>query len=202
MLNKSASVWRSRYDSVRRTDRVQLTTPMSDTDRADQHASSRRSFISVTDLIVTLVLIAFCLWLYRVTAGFDEASALLGQNVLPEEFPRLLLWIIGGLALLLPFEHRLQPDRWRKIDATRKKPISKRTWISIGFILAIVLAAPHLGTVLTMATICFTLPVLWGERRWLMIIIFTLIFTGLVTWLFNGVLRVYFEAGLLGLFTG
>lgn len=175
---------------------------MSESDTSSNSKAGSRRLINVTDLIVTLVLIAFCLWLFRVTAGFDEASALLGQNVLPEEFPRLLLWIIGGLALLLPIEHLLQPDRWRKIDATRSKPISKRTWVSIGFILVIVLAAPHLGTILTMATICLVLPALWGERRWPFIILFAVVFTALVTWLFNGVLRVYFESGLLGLFTG
>ncbi len=160
-------------------------------------ARERVALVNVRDIVVAALIILVCAALYAVTGSFEETSDLLGQNVLPEEFPRMLLVMIGGLALLLPFEHRLQPERWRKIDAARDASVAPRTWVTIGFILFVVLTAPFLGTILTMVLICIVLPVLWGERRWLLIALFTLVFTAVVTYLFNSVLKVYFEPGLL-----
>ena len=162
---------------------------------ADPHR--RAPLINVADTCVAALLLALCAYLYYVTTGFDEASDLLGENVLPEEFPRLVLYLIGGLALLLPIEHHLQPARWRKIDAARSTRIEARTWMTIGFIVTVVVVAPHLGTLLTMLSICMTLPILWGERRWYVIVPFAVIFNGIVAYLFAGVLGVHFEPGLL-----
>lgn len=153
--------------------------------------------INAADTCVAALLLALCAYLYYVTTGFEETSDLLGENVLPEEFPRLLLYLIGGLALLLPVEHHLQPARWRKIHAGRSTRIEARTWMTIGFIVAVVVTAPYLGTLLTMVSICTALPILWGERRWYVVVPFAVIFNGIVAYLFTGVLGVYFEPGLL-----
>ncbi|MCB1744917.1 MAG: hypothetical protein KDK91_31415, partial [Gammaproteobacteria bacterium] len=56
------------------------------------------------DLIITVCLIALCGWLYYLTTTFDEVPPLLGENVGPEFFPRLMLWFVGLLSLGMPFE--------------------------------------------------------------------------------------------------
>ncbi len=151
--------------------------------------------IDLGDLAITAILLVGCFYLYYETTKFDEVSEVLGQNILPEQFPRILLYIIGALALVLPFEKYFQPEPWKK--STRGKDgISTKTWITILFILAVVLLSPYLGTVLTILTVTISLPLLWGERRWLLILIFGMLFTAAVTFLFEDVLKVYFEPGL------
>lgn len=169
-----------------------------DTQKGSQQRRQATPLLNGRDLVVTAIILLVCVFLYYTTTQFEEVSDLLGQNVLPEQFPRLLLYIIAGLSLLLPIEHHLQPKRWEKIDRTRSKKIASRTWQTIGFILFVVLAAPVLGTVLTMVVICVALPILWGETRWVVIMLFAVIFTAIVTYLFSSVLKVYFEPGLLG----
>ena len=139
-----------------------------------------RGLIDGPDTVLALVLIALCGLLYWVSAGFPEPGLFLGENVLPEHFPRLLLIAIGVLVLLLPFEHRLEVDRWPLIRKSRRAPIGA-------------------STILTIVVAAVGLPLLWGERRWLLIIPYAAIFTGVVTYLFSIVLSVYFEPGVFGL---
>ncbi len=58
-----------------------------------------------TDLWLALVILAGCAALYYATTRFEEVSALMAQNIPPEYFPRLLIWTIVVLTVLLPFEH-------------------------------------------------------------------------------------------------
>lgn len=155
--------------------------------------------INLGDLAITAILLTGCFYLYYETTKFEEVSDVLGQNILPEQFPRILLYIIGGLSLLLPFEKNLQPERWKKIDRAREDGISTKTWVTILFILAVVLLSPYLGTVLTMLVVTISLPLLWGERRLLLVLTFALIFTLAVTYLFGDVLKVYFEPGIFNI---
>lgn len=151
------------------------------------------------DLAIAAILLIICFYLYFETTKFDEVSDVLGQNILPEQFPRILLYIIGFLAIALPFERKLQAERWRKISSERDGGIATKTWVTILFILAVILFSPYLGTVLTIIVVTFCLPILWGERRWLLILTFGILFTGIVTFLFSEVLKVYFEPGIFNL---
>lgn len=155
--------------------------------------------IDHVDAALAAVLIALCCGLYYVTSGFPEPPPFLGENVLPAEFPRLLLWIIGLLALILPFEHLLETKRHPEIRRSRSAPIGRTTWVTIGLLPVILLLAPFIGMIATIFLSCLAIPILWGERRWLPLIVYALGFTALVTYIFAVVLRVYFEPGLLGL---
>ncbi len=145
------------------------------------------------------MLILVCCFLYYETGGFDKPALFLGDNVLPEEFPRMLLWIIGGLALVLPFEHLLEQKRHPLIRKARRAPIGFTTWATIALLLVILAFAPMLGTVLTILVSSLALPILWGERRWLLLIVYAILFTALVTYIFAGLLSVYFEPGTFGI---
>ena len=52
---------------------------------------------------------------------------------------------------------------------------------------------------LTMIGVCAVLPLLWGERRLKLIIPFAILFPLAVAYLFNKVLLVFFEPGVLGI---
>ncbi|MGI9486959.1 MAG: tripartite tricarboxylate transporter TctB family protein [Geminicoccaceae bacterium] len=151
------------------------------------------------DAVLALVLILISGFLYYQTNGFDKPALFLGDNVLPEEFPRMLLWIICGLALLLPFEHLLERKRHPLIRKSRSRPIGGTTWATIVLLIVILALAPTLGTILTILISSLTLPILWGERRWLIVIGYSIVFTALITYLFAGVLSVYFEPGVFGI---
>ena len=165
----------------------------------DVEGAGPSSGIDRIDAALALVLILVCGFLYLQTSGFDKPALFLGDNVLPEEFPRMLLWIIGGLALLLPFEHLLERKRHPLIRKSRSRPIGRTTWATILLLVAILAFAPVLGTILTVLISSLTLPILWGERRWLIVIVYSITFTALITYLFAGVLSVYFEPGVFGI---
>lgn len=151
------------------------------------------------DGIVAAILIVLCVFFYTLTYDFPVPGAFLGDNVLPEQFPRLLLFAIGIMALALPFEHKLETKRWPLIRKSRSAPIGSGTFATIAFLLILVAVAEFLGTIVTIFIAAAGLPFLWGERRWLLVLVYSLIFTALVTYLFSSVLSVYFEPGLFNL---
>lgn len=165
----------------------------------NQDQSGPAGMLDGVDAVLALVMIVLCGFLYWVTSDFPVPGAFLGENVLPEQFPRLLLISIGVLALLLPLEHKLEIDRWPLIRKSRSAPIGSGTFVTMGFLLLLVGLGEWLGTILTIFTAAAGLPLLWGERRWLLIVVYALGFTGLVTYVFSIVLSVYFEPGVFGL---
>lgn len=154
-----------------------------------------------TDLAITLVILALCGWLYWVTTTFGEVPAMLGENLGPEAFPRLLLWTIGLLSLGLPFEQYLQYRRTR-VRRKRAEGIKLISIVTAGLLIVVVASMKIIGTVLSMVAVCVLLPLLWGERRIWLVLPFAVIFPAAVTALFSGLLGVYFEPGVLlgGLF--
>ncbi len=164
----------------------------------DEKRRDAAPFPDPGDLLVSALLLAGAGYLYYLTTQFEEPSALLGENVGPADFPRLVIYFVAILAIILPFESRLQPERWQKIWEGRHKPVSTLTWISIGFLVVVSLAAPYLGTIITMVLVSLLLPLVWGERRIGLVVTFAVLFTLAVTWVFNVILKVYFEPGIFG----
>lgn len=177
---------------------------MSDKNAADSGSEASQKagqtkLLDGVDAILAGVLIAICGFFYWVSSNFPVPGLFLGDNVLPEQFPRLLLAAIGVLALLLPLEHRLELDRWPLIRKSRSAPIGGATFVTMGFLLVLVGIGEWLGTILTIFFAAAGLPILWGERRWLLILIYAVVFTAIVTYLFSIVLSVYFVPGVFGL---
>lgn len=151
------------------------------------------------DLAVSAIILAVCALLFYVTATFDEVSPLLAQNIPPQFFPRLLLILIAGLALILPFEHLLLARRGRNIDAGRRSRIAPMAYATAGLLVLVVFLMPWLGTYLTMVGVCVLLPLLWGERRLKLLIPFALLFPTAIALLFSQILQVFFAPGIFGI---
>mgnify|MGYP001824486475 FL=1 len=166
-------------------------------DNAGQANGARRGLLDGVDLLLAAAIIVGCAYLYYVTTTFEEPSLLLGQNVLPSDFPQSLLITIGLLALLLPIEHRMEPTRWPKIQQSRGETVRAITWATMGLLIALVAAAPYLGTHLTIFLASLLLPVLWGERRLLAVGVFAVIFSAAVAYIFESILKVHFEPGVI-----
>lgn len=165
--------------------------------QGDQPRQNGR-LIDLSDTVVALIIIAGCAFLYYQTTQFEEVSTLLGDNVLPADFPRLVLYIVAALALFLPFEHRFE-SRWKKIKESRSERIPMRTFATMALVLAILAAAPYLGTILVIVLSSLLLPLLWGERRLWLVLIYAALFSAAIVLLFAVVLKVHFEPGMFGI---
>lgn len=164
--------------------------------------ASASSFVHVTDLWLTILILVICGWLYYVTTGFEEVSALLAQNIGPEWFPRLLIWTIAILSLMLPFEHLARAAETDSIDEDRSRRIKPISILTAILMLLVVGVVHMFGTFIGMIAVCVALPLLWGERRVKVLVPYVLIFPPAVALLFTKVLKVYFEAGAYGIAIG
>jgi len=70
---------------------------------------------------------------------------------------------------------------------------------NVGLLLLVVAAIELLGMALTAVLVSAALPLLWGERRYRILIPFAILFPVAVTLLFTQVLKIYFEPGKLAL---
>ena len=150
-----------------------------------------------TDLMLAVIILTVCGALYYATTFFEEVPAVLSQNITPEMFPRLLIWTIVFLTLLIPFEHKFA-EKGKSLDDDRKRKIRPMAYITGALLCAIVALSTIMGTTLTMVLVCVLLPILWGERRPKVLIPYAIIFPGAVSLLFSEVLKVYFEPGIFG----
>jgi len=154
--------------------------------------------------VLSLVILALVGFFFYVSTTFEEVSALFDGGVTPEFFPRVLLWVIAILAVLMPFEHAWRVARSggsgdSGLEQDRKSTVQPIAYITMAAALAIVGAAEFLGTYLTLIVACCVLPALWGERRWLMMLCFGLGFPTAVMLVFTQVFKIYFQPGIFGL---
>lgn len=162
-------------------------------------SKNNERLVHTTDLVVALIILAICGILYYVTTTFDEVSAMLAQNIPPEYFPQSVLIIIAILTLGIPFEHLLHTRRGGNIDSERSERVKRMPYFTAALLIALVLAIPYIGMLLAMIGICAILPLLWGERRLKLLVPFAILFPLAVAYLFNKILLVYFEPGVLGI---
>lgn len=164
-----------------------------------ESSNEREKLVHTTDLVVALIILAICGVLYYVTTTFEEVSDMLAQNIPPEFFPQLIIIIIALLTLGIPFEHLLHTRRGGNIDSERSERVK---WMPVltGFLLfLLIFGIPYLGMLLTMMGICAILPLMWGERRYLLVGLFAILFPLAVALVFNKLLLVFFEPGVLGI---
>jgi len=159
---------------------------------------SPSSLIHRTDTWVMAILLAGCGIAYYLTTTFEEVSLLFQNNIPPAWFPRLLIWCIGLLALVLPFEHLFVPGGRKRLDDDRDDRVKRITLLTAGLLVIVVVSVEVLGMALATVLVCAALPLLWGERRAKVLIPFAILFPAAVALLFSKVLKIYFEPGLIG----
>ncbi len=144
------------------------------------------------DLVIAGALLAFCAVTYGITLGFDEAPAAVAQNVQPATFPRLVLAAIAVLAAVLAVTSF-------RLDSPRKWPIKPMVPATAAMMVAFVVAFDTLGFIAAMGLFGLLMPVLWGERRWRLVIPYAVLFPAVVYVVFVLGLGVHFDPGLLGI---
>lgn len=157
------------------------------------------ALLNKKDTIIALLMIALIGFLWFETTKFEKVPDLFSNNIPPEMFPQILLIIILGMILIIPFEHIFLKKNGKNIDAGRDKPIEKSTLGTMVILSTIVASSQILGAAITIIAISIALPLYWGEKRLKVLIPYIIGFPLFVIILFNIVLGVHFEPGLLEL---
>jgi putative tricarboxylic transport membrane protein len=159
--------------------------------------SNLGALLNKQDTIIALLMIAIIAFLWFVTTEFEKVPDLFSNNIPPEMFPQILLTIILLMVLVIPFEHIFLKKNGKDIDASRKNPVQKSTIGTMAILSLIVILSQTLGATLTIVAISIALPFYWGERRLKVLVPYIIGFPLFVILLFNIILGVHFEPGLL-----
>lgn len=150
------------------------------------------------DIVVTAIVLVICALLYARTYWFDTVPSSLAQNVQPAMFPRLVLICIAAIALILPFEYYRKLKRGIDLDSDRREFPPRLVWVTGAALIVFVAALPLLGALPALLIIAIAMPLMWGERRWKILVPYVIIFPISVLFLFAEVLRVTFPRGITG----
>lgn len=150
------------------------------------------------DTIVALIVLVICAILFWRTLTFPSAPPSLAQDVQPDMFPQILLFLIAVLALFLPFEHLQKRKQGIDLDEDRRHRPKPIVFITALVMLVLVGAMPWLGTYIGLLIAAAGLPLLWGERRLKILVPYAVLFPTALIWLFAGALQVSFLPGITG----
>ena len=161
--------------------------------------SNLGALLNKKDTVIAILMISLIGFLWFETTEFEKVPDLFSNNIPPEMFPQILLIIILGMILIIPFEHIFLKKNGKNIDSGRDKPIEKSTIGTMIILSSIVASSQILGAAITIIAISIALPIYWGEKRLKVLIPYIIGFPLFVIILFNIVLGVHFEPGLLAL---
>ena len=161
--------------------------------------SNLGALLNKKDTVIAILMIALIGFLWFETTEFEKVPDLFSNNIPPEMFPQILLIIILGMILIIPFEHIFLKKNGKNIDSGRDKPIERSTIGTMVILSTIVASSQILGAAITIIAISIALPIYWGEKRLKILIPYIIGFPLFVIILFNIVLGVHFEPGLLAL---
>ena len=157
------------------------------------------ALLNKSDTLIAIFLTLIIAFLWFETTKFEKVPDLFSNNIPPEMFPQILLIIILGMVLIIPFEHLFLKKNGKDIDSSRKKPVKIPTIGTMIILSTIIASSQILGAALTIIAVSISLPIYWGERRLKVLISYIIGFPLFVIVLFNVILGVHFEPGLLDL---
>jgi len=155
--------------------------------RAAPEAPARPGLKS--DYKVAAAVIVFAIVVYALTTTFDKVPKALTQGVPPQSYPRLLVWVLIALSVALVLEAR-----------GRTSAVMKRTpmivYKTAAALIIATVSIQWLGIFGAMLITCIAVPVMWGERRHVITVLFAVLLPLAVYGLFHGILEVEFPLGI------
>ena len=127
--------------------------------------SNLGALLNKKDTVIAILMIALIGFLWFETTEFEKVPDLFSNNIPPEMFPQILLIIILGMILIIPFEHIFLKKNGKNIDSGRDKPIERSTIGTMVILSTIVASSQILGAAITIIAISIALPIYWGEKR-------------------------------------
>ena len=148
-------------------------------------SNSLGALLNKSDTIIAIILTLIIAFLWFETTKFEKVPDLFSNNIPPEMFPQILLIIILGMVLIIPFEHIFLKKSGKNIDSSRKNPVEISTIGTMIILTAIIASSQILGAALTIIAVSISLPLYWGERRLKVLISYVVGFPLFVIVLFN-----------------
>ena len=90
-------------------------------------SNSLGALLNKSDTIIAIILTLIIAFLWFETIKFEKVPDLFSNNIPPEMFPQILLIIILGMVLIIPFEHIFLKKSGKNIDSSRKNPVEIST---------------------------------------------------------------------------
>jgi hypothetical protein len=149
----------------------------------------RRRFHS--DFAIAVGIVAFCGVVYAITATFPEVPAAFASGMGPEVFPRLLLGVLVVFAGMLALMAKGKTDQVRE-------PIPAMVyWTALA--MAAFMGVVWLAGMVPAMFIGFVgMGLLWGERRWAILVIAGSALTALIYTMFVKGFAIPLPRGVLG----
>lgn len=144
-----------------------------------------------SDVAIAIGIVAFCAIIYAITTTFPKVPAALATGMGPEVFPRLLLALLMVLAGALVLLARGKADRGRE-------PIPAMVYWTALAMLAFMGVLWAAGMAAAMFIGFVGMGLLWGERRWVLLVTSGFVLSALIYTLFVKGFGVPLPRGLLG----
>ena len=126
-----------------------------------------------SEFAITIGIVALCALVYAITLTFPDLPPALSSGMGPAVFPRLLLGVMVALAFLLAFVARGKADEARE-------PIPAMVYWTALAMLAFMGVLWLVGMAAAMFLGFVGLGLLWGERRWGILLISGLTLSALI----------------------
>jgi hypothetical protein len=147
-----------------------------------------RTFRLSGDMLDAIVIVIVSVILFWITTTFEEVPEIVAQGIQPDLFPQIIISLIVFLAIVMAYQGRAKNKTAKSI-----KPMATYTAI---FVLLFAVSIHWIGSVPAMIFACVALPLLWGERRYVGILIFAILFPIGVYLLFTKALDIRFPLGI------
>ena len=146
--------------------------------------SSKR--YSLESLLVSLIIIAFCLVAIWLSLSFDKMPPILKRGIQPSDFPQMVCIGIIGMTLLM---------MWR--DPIKvAEPFGSKTLGTL-LLLVVFVALFQIDFFFAIGVCSGALAFYWGERRFSYLVLVTVVVPVLVFFLFDQVFEIRFPRGVL-----
>lgn len=140
-------------------------------------------------LTESVVIMLFTVIMFGVTFTFDKVPAILAQGIQPTVFPRAILAIIFILAVLQAFKAvRFSNSVSGKLQPAKSVPLI--VFVTAGLLTGFAWLIPVIGTFPAIVLFLPALAIVWGERRWILMVLSFLGFIGFVYVVFRLIMNV------------
>ena len=146
--------------------------------------SDGKFVVQKDELIQAIVIGVVSLGLFFFTFTFEDVPEILAQGIGPAVFPQVVLLFMMFLAGLLGYR-AIKPTPELAAEYKPRKPVPKIVYVSAGLLLLFVVGLHFIGALASVILFCFALSWLWGERRYGLMVLTFVVFTGAVYLLFD-----------------
>jgi putative tricarboxylic transport membrane protein len=149
-----------------------------------------------SDQAAAAVIIAVAAAAYGYTFTFPEVPKALQQGMGPERYPQLVSLVLIGLGVLLAIKAR------GRADDTRPPPLEPAVVLTAASGALFIGAVWLVGMPAAMVLALVALGLLWGERRWLPLLLNAVLLPAIIWAVFVRGLKVPLPTGVLGQLLG